>query len=139
KTGVLKHNLTGHEDLVNTPVFLDGGKKLATCSHDRTVRLWDVKSGTLERTITTNHTERIYGLAATPDEKFFATASWDMTARVLDAASGEEKLSLRPRRYQAETNFPLWSVACSPDGKKLAVCGEEKAIKLLDPASGQLL
>jgi WD40 repeat protein/beta-lactamase regulating signal transducer with metallopeptidase domain len=138
-TGKHLRDLTGHTGSVNVPVFLDKGKKLATCSHDQTIRFWDVETGTLENTIATGHTNNIYGLAATPDEKMLVSGSWDQFAKIWDVETRQEKKALRPRRYRPETSFPIWSLACSPDGKVLAVCGEEKAIKLIDTTTGKLV
>src|SRR5207245_2618278 len=110
-----------------------------TCSHDQTVRLWDVETGNLEHTIETGHTNIIYGLAVTPDGKQLVSGSWDQITKVWDLGSREEKLALRSKRYQPENNFPILSVACSPDNKVLALCGEEKTIKLIEAATGKLL
>ncbi len=43
------------------------------------------------------------------------------------------------RSAQAEGAFPLLCLACSPDGKTLAIGGDEKVVLLLDAADGRLL
>jgi WD40 repeat protein/beta-lactamase regulating signal transducer with metallopeptidase domain len=136
-TGQHLRDLTGHNNAVNVPVFLDDGKKLATCSHDRTIRFWDVATGALEATIETTHQQIIYGLAVSPDGKTLFSGGWDQFVKVYDLPKREEKQSLRPRRYQPESNFPLMAIACSPNGKLLAVCGEERVVKIIETSSGQ--
>jgi WD40 repeat protein len=135
-TGRLLHTLTGHTTVVNMTKFLAGGKKLLSCSHDRTLRIWDVATGAQDAAIDTGHQDNIYSVAITPGEKQFVSCSWDKTIKVWDAGTHQEKSTLQPKRYRPDTNFPVLSVACSPDGKTLAVAGEERAIKLIDPKTG---
>jgi WD40 repeat protein len=54
----------------------------------------------------------VTSVAWSPDGKRLATASWDKTAKVWDAADGREVLTLRGH------NDAVTSVAWSPDGKR---------------------
>jgi WD40 repeat protein/beta-lactamase regulating signal transducer with metallopeptidase domain len=136
ETGALLHTLEGHTGEVNGVVFFAEGAKLLSCSHDRTLRIWNVAAGSLDSLIETGHEEIIYGLSITPDGKQFVSGSWDKVVKVWDAGTHEEKLALRAKRFGPENDYPVSSVACSPDGKTLAVAGEERAIKLIDPKTG---
>ena len=79
------------------------------------------------------HTGSVLSVAWSPDGKRLATASDDKTAKVWDAASGQELLTLK-----GHTNI-VDSVAWSPDGKRLATASWDGTAKVWDAASGQEL
>ncbi|KIK93134.1 hypothetical protein PAXRUDRAFT_829305, partial [Paxillus rubicundulus Ve08.2h10] len=37
--------MSGHEALIMKIAYLPGGERIVTCSHDKTVRIWDVENG----------------------------------------------------------------------------------------------
>lgn len=49
--GVLQHTLTGHSAKVMAAKFLNGTSNVATGSHDRTLKLWDLKKNCCLRTL----------------------------------------------------------------------------------------
>jgi WD40 repeat protein len=57
------------------------GKRLASASYDKTVRVWDTSSG---QTLLTykGHTAAVYSVAWSPDGKRLASASADQTVQV---------------------------------------------------------
>ncbi len=97
--------------------------------------------GTLHRAILSSqvrltlrgHNFAVLSVAWSPDGKRLATASGDKTAKVWDAASGQEVLTLRGHGGSVR------SVAWSPDGKRLATASGDKTAKVWDAASGQEL
>jgi WD40 repeat protein len=79
------------------------------------------------------HNNRVASVAWSPDARRLATGSADQTAKVWDAASGQELLTLRGH------DDVVTSVAWSPDGQRLATGSRDNTAKVWDAASGKEL
>ncbi|CAM9279760.1 unnamed protein product [Ascophyllum nodosum] len=80
-----------HTNFVNCVRFSPDGSKIATCSSDKKIWLYDGSTGAPLSTIGSApdaHTGSIYSLAWSPDASTIATSSADKTVRLYDAASG---------------------------------------------------
>ena len=64
--------------------FSPDGQRLATCSADRTVRIWNVETGALQQRLK-GHTGSVYSVAFSHDSRRLAAGSSDQTIRILDA------------------------------------------------------
>ena len=89
------------------------GSLLASGSTDRTITLWDVRSGVPQRTLST-HTEAITALAWQPHATRIASADEGGTVRLWDAETGHVLA------VWAGANVELRALAWSPDGELLA-------------------
>lgn len=78
----LLHTLAGHSDRVRSVAFSCDGTQLATGSTDNTVKLWDVATGQLHRTLT-DHSYSANGVAFHPQHRnLLATGSTDKTVKL---------------------------------------------------------
>jgi tricorn protease-like protein len=115
---------SGHESRVFKAAFSPDSRCLATCSQDRTVRLWQI--GTGECRVLRGHTDVVYAVAFHPDGTRLATAARDGAVWLWDVARGEELVRLR-----GHTGY-VWSLAFSPNGATLASGSEDKTVRLWD-------
>ncbi len=99
-------------------------------SADRTVKLWEAKTGKNTKTLK-GHTGFVYSVAFGPDGKTLASGSFDKTIRLWDVASGKSTKALK-----GHTSV-VFSVAFSPDGKTLASGSGDQTIKLWQLTGGK--
>jgi hypothetical protein len=88
-------------------MFSPDGRRLATASWDRTVKVWDAQTGQEAITLK-GHTGWVEGVAFSPDGQHIASASDDRTVKVWDATppSAESNLQFQAvsyLRFVAET------------------------------------
>ena len=108
------------------------GKTLVTAGADGIIRIWDIASGQVKKTLT-GHTNAVYKAELSPDEKFIASSSRDSTARIWNISTGREIHRLNGFKCSVK------SVSFSPNGKILAVVGNDGMLKIWDAATGKEL
>ena len=79
------------------------GRRIATTSHDRTVKLWDAETGQEVLTLR-DHTAGVICVAFSPDGHRLVSGSIDRTARVWDARPLKSEMTPEHNPAPAQEN-----------------------------------
>ena len=99
----------------------------------RLVNSWplpDLPDSSLRRVLT-GHIGALAAVAIAPDGSWLASSSYDGTARIWDAATGQ------PQAILAEHKDEVMAVAIAPDGSWLATGSSDGTARIWDAATGQ--
>uniref|UniRef100_A0ABM5EZT7 Coronin n=1 Tax=Pogona vitticeps TaxID=103695 RepID=A0ABM5EZT7_9SAUR len=109
-------------------------QRLAIAGEDAKIRLWRVEPGGLQKMllepeiVLQGHTEKIYSVKFHPlASDILASSSYDMSLRVWDVRAGRQELKLDGHRDQ------IFSLAWSPDGRRLASVCKDGKIRVFEP------
>jgi WD40 repeat protein len=114
----------GHQGKIRSAAFSPDSRRIATCSEDRTVRVWPLDGGACQ--VLLGHTDDVFAVAFHPDGTRLASGGRDRAVWLWDLARGEEVA-----RLQGHTSF-VWSLAFSPDGATLASGSGDFTVRLWD-------
>jgi len=126
--------MRGHTDKVFCATFSTDGKHVVSGSADRTIRLWNAKSGNLVLGPLEMHTDTVVCVAFSPSGRRIASGSIDHTVRVWDAMTGH--VVAGPLKGHTRT---ITSVSFSPNGERLASSSWGHTIRVWDPETGDTL
>src|SRR5215831_18654963 len=126
--------LKGHGEAVYAVAYNPDGKFIVTASFDRTLKVFDAKSGKEFKTFggQQGHQNLVVSVALSPDGTLIASGSADNTAKVWDFPSSN---ALRSLAHGAAVQ----AVAISPDGTRLAGAGKNGVVKIWDTKDGKEL
>jgi WD40 repeat protein/DNA-binding SARP family transcriptional activator len=133
KTGEQLLVLPGHGGGIGNVAFSPDGQLLVSGGEGRT-KIWDVTpAGSREWLTLPGHTDLVFSLAFSPDGDRLASASWDGTARIRDATSGENLLEL------AAHTAEVTRIVFSPNGDRLATASYDGTAKIWEAFTGEEL
>ncbi|MEH2048127.1 nSTAND1 domain-containing NTPase, partial [Nostoc sp.] len=126
------NTLEGHSSAVRSVAYSPNGHQLASASDDNTIKIWDVSSGKLLKSLT-GHSKEVNSVAYSPNGQQLASASRDNTIKIWDVSSQKIIKTLTGHSNEVK------SVAYSPNGHQLASSSRDNTIKIWDVSSGKLL
>ena len=110
--------------------FSPDGKRLASASFDRTVRVWDVAAHKTELTLT-GHSDFVYSVAFSPDGKWLVSASKDRTVKLVDAATGKSRFTF------SGMDQDVLAVAFSPTARAWSPRASRAGLYWWNPQTGE--
>ncbi|MFF4888113.1 nSTAND1 domain-containing NTPase [Streptomyces nigra] len=131
ETPLIRSFASHHGQLLTGMVFSPDRRTLATASADRTVQLWDTRSGRAFHNLT-GHTDSVTGVAFSPDRRTLATTSEDGTARLWNTRSGRALHVLKHTEAVGKARFIA-------GGRMLITASFDGTVRLWDTRTGRAL
>ncbi len=104
--------------------FSPDGEILASAHNDNTVRMWEVETRELKRTLV-GHQAAVRSVAFSPNGNILASGGMDARVLLWDLDTGRLKRIIRP-------GGTVWGIAFSPDGNTLATGTEYGHVSIWD-------
>ncbi|MGA2701592.1 MAG: family 16 glycoside hydrolase [Isosphaeraceae bacterium] len=127
----------GHTSTVRGAVFTPDGQRLITVSHEKTIRIWDVNTGTTSRVLRTplgsGPIGEHFGVALSPDGNTLAVGGYNGCTFLIDLPSG------RMLHFLVGHLNSVLGLDFSPDGSRLATASADRTVRVWGVASGQTI
>lgn len=128
------HNLVGHEGSIFYVTVSINAKLIASCSDDRSIRLWNMATGE-QLAVGWGHTARIWNLKFFHDDTKLISVSEDCTCRTwnINLVSGYNKVEfLVDHIFEAHLIKNVWGVDIKEDEMIAVTSGNDGRLKLID-------
>ncbi|CAH1173660.1 unnamed protein product [Phaedon cochleariae] len=115
--------LTGHQQLVNDVKFSPDGRILASSSFDKSIRLWEAKTGKFICTLR-GHVQAVYMVAFSADSRLMVSGSADSTLKLWNLKTKKLEIDLPGHADE------VYAVDWSTDGLRVGSGGKDKVLRL---------
>ncbi|MFK8044842.1 MAG: caspase family protein, partial [Crocinitomicaceae bacterium] len=123
---------TGHSKTISTSAISSDGKYIATGSIDRSIIIWDAKTGK-EIRVLQHHYKSILGLHFSSDNKSLLSVSNDNSVKLTDVESGQIIHDFPPIKYD------ISNAMFNGDGSKVIIFDKRDQYSVWDTFTGQLI
>ena len=122
---IIGEPLTGHTEDVNSISCSPDGRHIISRSDDRTIRIWDAKTGVVVGNPLEGHTEGVTSVTYSPDGRHIISGSDDRTIRTWDSEAGTAAGNpLKGHIYSVQ------SIAYSSDGRHIISGSSDNTIRV---------
>jgi WD40 repeat protein len=132
--------LDGHRKGVTSVSFSADGRRLASSSFDKTVRVWDVDAGK-QLGAPLDQGEEVSAVAFSPDGRHLAAVPWDRRVVIWELSPDGSAAPRQQHSLRGHVGVTV-AAAYSPDGRRLASTGMGMftgEVRVWDAATGQEL
>ncbi|KAH7020805.1 uncharacterized protein B0I36DRAFT_218298, partial [Microdochium trichocladiopsis] len=127
--GLCIQTLEGHSLWLRSVAFAPDGRRLASGSGDKTIKVWNAQTGALLQTLE-GHGGPVESVTFTPDGQRLASGSRDKTVKVWDTDTCALLQTLGGHSGRVD------SVTFAPNGRRLASGSGDKMVKIWDAHTG---
>jgi ribosome assembly protein 4 len=115
--------MTGHQALVTQVVFSPDGRWIASCSFDKSVKLWNASTGAFVASFR-GHVGSVYQIAFSADSRFLVSASKDATVKIWSVRTKQLHSELAGHRDE------VYAIDWAPNGQYVASGGKDRVLKI---------
>ncbi|KAG8723284.1 hypothetical protein FRC09_003938 [Ceratobasidium sp. 395] len=116
---------------VNSISVSPDGRRIVSASMDKTLRVWDARTGASLRDPLSGHSEAVTSVAFSHDSRCIVSGSRDKTLRIWDTEKGNAVLRL----LKGHSGWVL-SVAFSSDGRRIVSGSDDRTVRMWDAQEG---
>lgn len=129
QSGLLRLELRGHPEWVNSATYSRDGRFIVTASMDHTARVWNADSGRLLATLA-GHNDWIRSAAFSPNGEMIVTASKDKTARIWSGPQWQKWTAL------VGHEGAVTSAVFASDGREVLTASEDQTARRFRVSDG---